>query len=125
LWNTCVRHEREQIEGSTNPDRKRMFAQARLLGYQTIAIAREGGRGNKSDKEELIYMLDLILRASRACLDVSDTESARWTLQRAADLIEGLRSHCHVEPIKKRCIEPEAHYLIFRIILVRFPGFAR
>ncbi|KAH7320882.1 meiosis protein SPO22/ZIP4 like-domain-containing protein [Stachybotrys elegans] len=116
LWNTCVRQGREQTENPTLPDRKRILARARLLGYQLIALAREGGRGNTDDETELVYMLDLVLHASRVCLDASDTESARWTLQRAADYTEGLRERL-TEPNKTKYTELEAHYLTLRTIL--------
>jgi hypothetical protein len=91
LWNLCVRLRRER-DATVSAERVKLLVKARSFAFNMLELGRSAGRAKKDDKSETVYLMNLALTLGKVCIGESDLDSARLTLQKAAELMERLKT---------------------------------
>ncbi|KAL7933348.1 meiosis protein SPO22/ZIP4 like domain-containing protein [Trichoderma chlorosporum] len=91
LWNLCLRLRRERNE-SASVEKAKLLIKARCFAFYMLELGRGAGRAKKDEVTEIVYLLSLALMLGKLCAGESDSDSARLALQKAAELMERLRS---------------------------------
>lgn len=120
LWNLCVRLKRDKDDATVPQEEKRLVVRTRVFGFHILSLGRKGGREKKDVELEIAYLINLALMVGRVCVADSDLEAARTVLQKAAELVEQLKSLPTAQPrddIGQR-MRLEAEYLALRTALV-------
>ncbi|GFP58425.1 hypothetical protein TASIC1_0010023600 [Trichoderma asperellum] len=77
LWNLC---------------NTKLIAKARFFAFNMLELGRSAGRTKKDDTSEAVDLMNLALELAKYCMAVSDLDSARLALQKAAELMERLKT---------------------------------
>jgi hypothetical protein len=91
LWNLCVRLRREQ-DAANSTESTKLIVKARCFAFNLLELGRSAGRAKKDDPSEVVYLMNLALTLGKICIAESDLDLARLALQKAAELMEGLKA---------------------------------
>ncbi|EHK16036.1 uncharacterized protein TRIVIDRAFT_40031, partial [Trichoderma virens Gv29-8] len=91
LWNLCVSLRRER-DASVPMEKAKLLLKARSLAFYMLELGRSAGRAKKDEGTEIAYLMSLALTLGKLCVGESDLDSARLTLQKAAELMERLKA---------------------------------
>ncbi|PTB40057.1 hypothetical protein M441DRAFT_459152 [Trichoderma asperellum CBS 433.97] len=116
LWNLCVRLKRGK--DATKPGQNtKLVAKARLFALNMLELGRSAGRAKKDDTSEAVDLMNLALELAKFCMAVSDLDSTRLALQKAAELMERLKA-ISVESLgsigQNKGMKLDAEYLAMR-----------
>lgn len=120
LWNLCVRLKRGK--DATKPGQNtKLVAKARLFALNMLELGRSAGRAKKDDTSEAVDLMNLALELAKFCMAVSDLDSTRLALQKAAELMERLKA-ISVESLgsigQNKGMKLDAEYLAMRTAMV-------
>lgn len=117
LWNLCIRLG---LDAGRDPQ---LDGRARFFALHLIEAGRLLKKSNNEDEQhDCVYLLGLSVTVGRICLHDGDVELSRMALQKAAELLDRLKT------IQEDCLDGrssqlillEADYLTLRIALVSF-----
>ncbi|KAL9480853.1 hypothetical protein ACSS6W_005639 [Trichoderma asperelloides] len=91
LWNLCVRLKRGKDVTKLGQNTK-LIAKARFFAFNMLELGRSAGRTKKDDTSEAVDLMNLALELAKYCMALSDLDSARLALQKAAELMERLKT---------------------------------